>query len=210
MANVAHDTSTRPRAYRRDRSRPVQESHDDVAVVPAVISITGQDFHAGYRVNVDARRCCVNPSPFDYLLELTLALYRSPKRPHLRWSDTRCTQRDPNLTRQVAKRLRAQLENKSLVHNNKKGGYCLAVDPAHVFLCDTLWELPPQLVARDVLVALKAAHDHFWMWRSAQESVAVDRSSDIVAPPSRSETLNRLKIDATLDNNAWSDRGTSP
>jgi hypothetical protein len=104
----------------------------------------------------------VNQTQFEYALELVSVAFKSPRSPYLHWWDAQCTGGNQGNARQVARRLDLELGRKGLIRNNRKGGYCLAVDPPKILLTDTVWQLPTQLVAASVLDDLKRAVDKFW------------------------------------------------
>ena len=192
MGNQDRRTSRFHRSGRFRKSAPFVEPVVAHSPSNALCRITGEHLGSGYLVGIDACRCEVHQSQFDYLLELTLAAYKPRSSPYLFWWDTECTQGDPGLTRQVARRLRAELGCPLLIHNNKKGGYCLTVHPSRIELCDSLWELPPQLVSRDLLAALRTAHDEFWVRRGAAYNNT--HSSHVVAQPSRAASIDGLTM----------------
>jgi hypothetical protein len=194
MAGHAFKNGRHQRLIRTSNSTVMHGSLNTVVTNPAVVRITGVHFGAGYLVNVDSFRHCVHQSQFDYLLELTLAAYKSPKSPFLFWWETKCTQREAGLTRQVAKRLRTQLGNESLIHNNRKGGYCLALATTSIHFCESLWGLPPQLVDCEVLNGLKVAYEQLGPAYDATDDEEVDDASDGVAPASHKTPINKRSI----------------
>ncbi len=133
-----------------------------IKINPAVITITGLYLNAGYLVLVDGEKRCVNQSQFEYLLELAWAAFKSPMVRYLHSWDLVDDQRPGSSIRKIVERLGEELRDPSLIANNKRSGYCLTVDLASIEFSKTLWALPPQLVAPDVLIGLKTAHAAYW------------------------------------------------
>lgn len=196
---MAHEPSTDPRRNLQHLDNSSQGTMEyPFGREPGVVIVTGQHFHSGYLVCVDVQHRCVHQSQFDYLIELATALYLSPASPYLFWWDTRSTQGDPGLTRQIARRLRIALGSPQLVHNNNKGGYRLTLEPPRLRLCETLWQLPSQLVARQLLTSLKQAHDQFWTRDGSPQTVAPHQHSHVVAQVSHANPVAQGKIGKTL------------